>query len=154
MYNYKTTYFKISLNEEISISSSDYKKRTNAAELQKSIIETIEIINRAYPDAKLEFESMSILELKELKYKHLYSKNDGFISQLINLFTSFQNINNRRFSSEHEEELNLHLNENAKDDWKLISMNPIIKGFGNKENNGSFGHDVTEGFVLVWEKKV
>lgn len=154
MYNYKTTYFQISLNDEISISSSDYKNRTNAAELHQSIIETIEIVNRTYPDTKLEFESLSILELKELKNKHLYSKNDGFISQLINLFTNFQNINNRRFTPDHEEELNQHLNENAKDGWKLISMNPIIKGYGNTGHNISFGHDVTEGFVLVWEKTV
>lgn len=154
MYNYKTTYFQISLNEEISISSSDYKKRTNAAELHQSILETIKIINRAYPETKLEFENLSLLELKELKYKHQYSKNEGFISQLINLFTKYQKAKNRRFTSEHEEELNQHLNENAKDGWKLVSMNPIIKGYVNKEYHGSFGHDVIEGFVLVWEKTV
>jgi len=154
MYNYKTTYFQISLNDEISISSSDYKKRTNAAELHQSILETIKIINRAYPETKLEVENLSLLELKELKYKHQYSKNEGFISQLINLFTNFQNINNRRFTPGHEEELNQHLNENAKGGWKLVSINPIIKGYGNRAINGSFGHDVTEGFVLVWEKTV
>tara|TARA_R110001592_G_scaffold285403_1_gene553790 strand:+ start:107 stop:241 length:135 start_codon:yes stop_codon:yes gene_type:complete len=44
------------------------------------------------------------------------------------------------------------LNENAKDGWKLFSMNPIIKGYKEKGHDFGLGHDVTEGFVMVWEK--
>lgn len=154
MYNYKTTYFQISLNEEISISSSDYKKRTNAAELHQSIIEIIEIINNNFSDIKLQLESLSVTELEELIDRYMYVRGGELFCELINLFKKFQKTKNRRFTSKHEEELNQHLNENAKDGWKLLSMNPIIKGYGNKEYHGSFGHDVTEGFVLVWEKTV
>lgn len=154
MYNYKTTYFQISLNDEISISSSDYKNRTNTAELQKSIIDIIEIINNNFSDIKLQLESLSVTELEELIDRYRYVRGGELFRELINLFTKYQKVKNRRFTSEHEEELNQHLNENAKDGWKLVSMNPIIKGYGNKEYHGSFGHDVTEGFVLVWEKTV
>ena len=154
MHNYKTTYFKISLNKEISISSSDYEDQINSAELHQSIIETIKIINRKFSDIKLEFESLSIIELVKLKDSYMYLGGGELFLGLIDLFKKFQKAKNRRFTSEHEEELNLHLNENAKDGWKLLSMNPIIKGYGNGEYSGSFGHDVTEGFVLVWEKTV
>lgn len=154
MYNYKTTYFKISLNEEISISSSDYKDQINSAKLHQSIIEIIEIINNNFSDIKLQLESLSATELEKLIDRYMYVRGGELFRELINLFTKYQKAKNRRFTSEHEEELNQHLNENAKDGWKLLSMNPIIKGYGNKEYHGSFGHDVTEGFVLVWEKTV
>jgi hypothetical protein len=165
---YKTTYFQISLNNEISINSSDYDEKIN----NSRIIETISKINNYTIGKKININSsisdlqqlQKDLQLKKIEYfnaeglKHRSNiiKNISTlineIDLLIKLKTQHQNSTNRRFTEKHEKELNIHLNENAKDGWKLFSMNPIIKGYKEKGLDYGLGHDVTEGFVMVWEK--
>jgi hypothetical protein len=63
----------------------------------------------------------------------------------------------KRYTSEDEQNFNNHLNENAVDGWRLHSVNPISKGLydwsiGERAGAG-YGHDIMEGFVLIWEKE-
>lgn len=154
---YKTTYFQISLNNEISINSSDYFNKIDNSELLNSISETIHLINKN-SSIKIEFDNLDILKLEKFKndvykaYGIPSTYDDPIIRKLTDLITKLQNLTNRRFTEKHEEELSVHLNKNAKDGWKLFSMNPIIKGYKEKNRDFGLGHDVTEGFVLVWEK--
>ncbi|MCB9360148.1 MAG: hypothetical protein H6588_02505 [Flavobacteriales bacterium] len=155
MYDYKTTYFIISLNNEISNSKSNYDNKINNRNLLESISEIEndpkiqEILN------SFKIEDMTLLNLDEIQ-QELKQYTPKKIKKLIELKTELHNLNNRRFTEEHKQELNIHLKEIAKDGWKLFSMTPIIKGYKEKEEGMDafgLGHDVLEGFVLVWEKQ-
>lgn len=155
MYDYKTTYFTISLNNEISNLKSNYDNKINNKNLLDSIseIENDPEIQQIFNSFKI--EDMNLLNLDKIQ-QELKQYTPGKIKKLIKLKTELNDSNNRRFTEEHKQELNIHLKENAKNGWKLFSMTPIIKGYKEREEGldaFGLGHDVIEGFVLVWEKQ-
>lgn len=168
---YKTTYFKISLNSEISVHTITYAYRLNNERLISDIKETEAKLKNDFKQCGiyLKMNELNISYLEEIQNpeheiyqdrKDNYYKVSSNLSGLIIKKRQQRDLNNQRFTTDHEQELNNHLNEIAEDGWKLFSMNPIIKGY-NDYNFSSrvessygygFGHSVLEGFVLVWEK--
>jgi hypothetical protein len=178
---YKTTYFKINLNSEISVTDDVYEYRINneklISEINKNQSELINIFSKYRVDLKINDLSISFLKEIQNSDHDIYKKNRfypetgsqsykvhsqvrSYIEDLIIKKEFYRDLNNQRFTNNHEQELNKHLNEIAEDGWKLFSMNPIIKGLKDynysSANYGSYGygygHSVLEGFVLVWEK--
>ncbi len=89
-----------------------------------------------------------------------YDAIKGILKDLLVKKRIQHDLHEQRFNKDHEQELNTHLNEIAEDGWKLLSMSPVIKGYKDYHYSTTtessfgygFGHDVLEGFVLVWER--
>lgn len=162
---YKNTYFEVSLNPEISVSEEEYNCRLNSEKLVKDIQELEVKITEYFKNRGLKYEiidtNSSDIETILEKFTHReYSDIRTWLHHLIYYKKILFNINNKRFTKDHEQALNNHLNENASDGWKLLSMTPISKGlnytkygaYGDGCYGYGYGHDVLEGFVMVWEK--
>jgi len=153
---YKTTYFRISLNHSFSISSSNIHAHEDLR-LRDRLENDVNSWDKEY-SSKYNFSIRNMdIEKLEDSYSILISRyGDKFpgveiLSQHIKYKKIF--INKKfpaRYTQEHEEELNIHLNSIAQDGWKLHSMQPINKGYISSSDGG---HDILEGFVIIWEKE-
>jgi len=152
---YKTTYYKREVKREISIERKEYEDRLDISRIEAEL-------NNLYTANRTKFR---IEELKDMTSQDISNitidlkPNNEFhtyFTRILGLKKILENKDNCRFSDYDNAFLDKHLAENAKDGWKLISMNPILKGLFNYGNmgDGGFGyaHDVTEGFIIVWEK--
>jgi len=152
---YKTTYFRISLNHSFSISWRNidaYEDLSFRDLLEDHVNNWDEKYSSKY---NFSIRNMDIEKLED-SYSILISRyGDKFpgveiLSEHIKYKKKFTNLKYpTRYTQEHEEELNIHLNSIAQDGWKLHSMQPINKGYISSEG----GHDILEGFVIVWEKE-
>lgn len=158
---YKTTYFKISLNEEITQSYQVFNYRLNPDKLDNDIkqeeIRLDEYIKKYHANEP----SVIGVDINKLKERIGEKKNNDSsrtaYDKLIKLNKIKEDIKNQRFTNKHEVELTNHLNDTASDGWELHSMNPIIKGLFNyndyEKKSYGYAHEVIEGFVLVWKKE-
>jgi len=144
--DYKTTYFTLSYNSEISIGNDEYDYRINKKKLMKEISE-IEAEDKNY-------KGKTVTALEKILAKETSYSSD--LKRLIKLKRMLQNIENKRFTEQDQLLLNKHLSKIASEGWKLISMQPILKGLYDysvrERRSYGYGHNVTEGFVMVWEK--
>jgi len=174
---YKTTYFYITPNNQISINEDEYYWKSNPEELTEQIyiLSMIPIIEE-YDDENFLVSRLLVADLSDdelILYKnkhHEYYESEGYdkessitpyrAERLLSLREFERNINKNRFEESHRKELEKHLNENSSDGYKLFSMTPIYKGLNQTDYWAGFdagygygyGHDVLEGFVMIWEK--
>jgi hypothetical protein len=63
---------------------------------------------------------------------------------------------NSRFTKIDEENLDQHLKSMGAEGWKLHSMNPIIRSLHDRNKSiteqSDFNINVTEGYILIWER--
>jgi len=95
--------------------------------------------------------SLGFLDMSSLCLNERVKK----LQELRKRLNEIEKVTNR-YTREDEVRLNSHLIEVAAEGWRLHSMNPIIKGLHDMELDYhagyGFGHDIQEGFVMVWEK--
>lgn len=143
---YKTTYFTLSNNKEISIYVGEFNYRTDRKKLEADI--------KLAEGESIDYKGKSLAKLEEiLKKQSGYSRD---LRNLIRLKRMLENFDNKRFTEQDNTLLNEHISTIASEGWKLTSMQPILKGLydycGTDGHAYGYGHNVTEGFVIVWEK--
>lgn len=97
------------------------------------------------PKIREKLSFTDVLSLKEVK-------------KLKELMIRLDNIKDtHRFTNKDEANLNLHLSTSAKEGWRLHSMQPVSKGIYDwklcDHSGAGYGHDIQEGFLLIWEKE-
>lgn len=159
---YKTTYFLLSLNSEISQVKDVYSHRIN----KQNLIDEIEKLEKHSEyikiqksfDVRIKKNETIIVELEKLLSSNRYvvSSNSYLISPILRLRRILRDIDNQRYTTIDNQLLTEHLNKNAVGGWKLNSMQPITKGlydYGFSSDAGyGYGQNVIEGYVIIWEK--
>lgn len=180
---YKTTYFKLSINDSISLLKpsenpliQEIEKLSEDFENGLSKIEHEALdkyrgkIFQGSSDLYLEFwkDLNQIWGELKTKYSIHFLMEEVKLSKepLLSRKIHFEKLKERRFTENDNYHLEQHLNTIASEGWSLFSMTPISKGLchssagkisvGGFPSEGGYGigygHDLMEGFVLVWQK--
>ena len=130
---YKSSYFKLSKNYEVTVNGSIAHDR-------------IEI-------QKCEEEINELKSSERYKGHNVIGRKNEVQTKVEQLERLIQECESRRFTLEDEKSLNKHLVTNSVDGWKLYKMEPILKGVYYENNDTGYSFNAQEGFLFIWEKE-
>lgn len=186
---YKTTYFPLSVNKNITNSDSKVRDMihreeiiSEIKELEKQLEEAIqkqlvywyttktdkrrqltanekkEVLRHfQFKDINEWQAEVELSKIRErLSFKEVLRSTE--VKKLKELMRRLDNIKDPlRFTKKDEADLNLHLSASANEGWRLHSMKSVSKGLWDwrlgDHSGAGYGHDIQEGFLLIWEKE-